>query len=369
MHLRIQSDRCSIVLAAAALLLPLSLGLRVLPAQTVRVVPAQASIRGDLSWGSPFSNGDGRIQQLYDGAEVAQSAAFIHELTFRAGDDTPALRGKTLYADVSLGYSDKTVATMSRVFAANVKGSWTPVLQGRMSLPPQAASGGQVGPWNVSIKTSAPFVYRRNVGNLLLQIVFTGAQNQRSGYGLDAVLHGLGGTSGTFGTRASLRAVGSANRLYPGGELEIYVLDVLRSVPGLALFGLSDSRFGALRLPLALDGLGAPGQSLYVSPDFIVPFTPRWTGRSFIGSAILQIPRDSRVEGLRAFAQMILLDTKVNAAGIVVTGGVRYDIGRTLSTSKVAAVYSNVPTSAAGEFVFGHASGSGLVTRFSGVFR
>lgn len=88
----------------------------------------------------------------------------------------------------------------------------------------------------------------------------------------------------------------------------------------LLLFGWSNASFGALNLPLALAPYGAPGCSLFASPDLAY-------GIGASSTFNVAVPYLPGVAGLTFYAQSIALDPAANALGITSSNGLALTIG------------------------------------------
>lgn len=345
-------------------------------AQQTRVIPAQTEAGGGLTLSQPFSNGVGRFQQLFLGSEFGRAVATLRSLSFRA-DGLAAIRyaPRSSFTKVTFGSSQRSVATMSRNFASNRSGAQTTIFSGYLSLPAQAPRTGKAGPWNITIKPAAPYLYVPRNGELLLELSFTQPQQVPSFYGLDAVRYGALGNSRSFGQSGAFRSgerhtiTGRNTRLLPGGALEFYAFGLRKAYPAIALFGFSDQRFGTLPLPLDLRVLGALGQWLLVSPDVLVPFPLQPRGSTFLGAVSSPpLPVLRALDGARLFAQALYIDAASNAAGLVTSNGIRFELGRARSSATTISLWSLSANSTTGTLALG-TTPAGLVVRFEGSFR
>lgn len=110
-----------------------------------------------------------------------------------------------------------------------------------------------------------------------------------------------------------------------GTSYSINVVGSRRVVPFVTFVGLSMERFGNLRLPLALDAWGAPGCTLYVSPDFFLGGGV--TSGIGLGITKLALPNWSSLVGVELGHQIFGLDAQYNKLGVVPTDAVRATIG------------------------------------------
>ncbi|MEM7201327.1 MAG: kelch repeat-containing protein [Planctomycetota bacterium] len=104
-----------------------------------------------------------------------------------------------------------------------------------------------------------------------------------------------------------------------GGRLWLEMRTAPFPATGAWIFGLSDSVWGGVPLPLELSSIGAAGCHLWVSADAVVPFAAPF------GRTQLFVPlTNPALAGAVLFHQAVLLQS---AAGITTTGGWRAVIG------------------------------------------
>lgn len=101
-----------------------------------------------------------------------------------------------------------------------------------------------------------------------------------------------------------------------GGKSNVHVDDVAASLAVILFFGTSDQAFGALRLPFALDALGAASCTLRSDALLIFASVADASGRAAFP---LAFPSDQRLKGLPVTTQALVLDAKANALGIVLS--------------------------------------------------
>lgn len=90
------------------------------------------------------------------------------------------------------------------------------------------------------------------------------------------------------------------------------------------VLGLSDQRWGALRLPFALRPFGGEACQLFVSMDAIQALATTATGRAGLS---IPVPMRSSLVGASFFVQAACVDGRANALGLSWTNGVRTTIG------------------------------------------
>jgi hypothetical protein len=90
--------------------------------------------------------------------------------------------------------------------------------------------------------------------------------------------------------------------------------------------GVSDSTYGGISLPFALDALGAPGCSIYASLDVSLPMISNGAAASGTEFAELSPPNDPRLVGSLLYIQAFRLDATANRLGLHSSNGVRVGI-------------------------------------------
>lgn len=120
-------------------------------------------------------------------------------------------------------------------------------------------------------------------------------------------------TSGT-GCRSSAGSpVLSASSLpWTGGTLTLEVQPVSATAPVLITLGFSKTQWGAFNLPLSLAPLGAPGCTLYTTPDLLLLAT----NSAGVGTLSLPIPADPALAGGMFFDQAWVFDASANQLGL-----------------------------------------------------
>lgn len=138
------------------------------------------------------------------------------------------------------------------------------------------------------------------------------------GFAIRAIAEPFG--TGCTGT-GRLPALGFAGMPVLGTSFEVRCSNLRRDVPGLWVFGWSDSRFGATPLPLDLQAFGIPGCQLLVSADATQVFVP-----STVASWSLTLPALPHLAGLGLFTQACQLDS-ARTGGLVFSNGGRLRVG------------------------------------------
>jgi hypothetical protein len=330
-------------------------------AQSQVVPPSAAWNDANAASPAPFSyEGGSRTQHLIEG--VALSARIVRQFAYRRDAGTGTFAAKQMANfKVTIGYSGLTAATMSTTFASNRSGNQTVVFQGTYSRPAQPPAP-VVGPWNVVFKLATPFVYVPAQGNLLLELEEAGSAASEIHYDLDAVkADATTGWTARFGSNGAFKsqetyavACPTPASLRPGGAATVTASGLSQDYPAAVAYGFSATQYGPLGLPFDLTAVGAPGNTLYVSLDLIVPIILSG-GR---GSTSLPIPNSAGLAGVSLFGQGLFLSAASNSLGIVWSAGV----SMMLSGDQPMQVLSSASSlTATGGFLFGPKILGGMV--------
>ena len=359
-------------------ILPTVLALAVLgcvaPAQQGRILPEfLARQEGNTSGNYPFHYRQGRMQQIWEAAHLTKlSTALIVALGFRR-DNTGTIGGYTIPAVTlekvtgGLGYTSRTIASLSSKFAENRTGAQTVFFSGTLNLPFQPKMP-SVGPWNIVVKATTPFIYRPAQGNLLMDARNDAARQGYSGYWIDAhelrsyATYWMRGMSGPMSdSRRYTFSVLSGSQGVPGGTVHFGSSTMSSKPSGIFFAGVSETRWGPLQLPLDLGAFGMPGNHLYTGIDAMAPLAVRqvsstwWEARGTV-----RIPNDSRLGGGIFFLQSLLIDPKANKTGLVFTNAMKVELGggqaftRTVASNRIGSQtgYAGSPSSPGGPVVY-----------------
>lgn len=134
-----------------------------------------------------------------------------------------------------------------------------------------------------------------------------------------------GGKVVTFGTgckgsdgKVPAIAFGGAPVL--GQTLNVHLTNGKATSAALLLLGGSDTKYGAIPLPLSLAPLGAPGCSLLTEILLSLSGATSSTGGLTLG---LPIPNDTKLRGKLLVGQWAVLDGKANALGFAFSNGAK----------------------------------------------
>src|SRR5690606_20653023 len=139
------------------------------------------------------------------------------------------------------------------------------------------------------------------------------------------------------------------------------------SYPGSLVLGISDQNWGAVSLPLDLSIIGAPGNNLYVSMNFQLPFSTTASGPGFASLFQTPIPNNPAYQGLTLFSQAYYADAAANAAGLVATQGLRMTTGSSTGGPATNMVGNYDATQTTGNCAYGATRTGGAVVQFAGV--
>ncbi len=294
-----------------------------------------------------------RYQQVF-GKNAVPASFTAAQMAFRQEEASfpGPVRNYWVELEVAMGYSALSPQKMSTTLAKNIAGSLTTVLRKkRVNLPDWTAKNPSVNNWKVRISFDRPFVHRTTANRfLLVDIKKTNSSNGNNDtrYYADAFqdqanwfssrvwarnpTDKVGQLASGFGSVIGFNSVttGAVPRASVSGSVEIgatYNVDVAQAAPStaMALFsGISNTKWGAIPLPLDLAGLGASGCKLLVSIDFLFPGTTNAAG---VGSFNFPVPSDKNLIGGGLFHQVAVLDTKANALHFAFSNGLRVTLG------------------------------------------
>jgi hypothetical protein len=327
-----------------------------LPAQQVLVVPnARATSEGNSLDVKPFGYRQVRHEHYIGRPQLLPlgSAATIRSLSYRrdgeiAGTfirtDDATTTWAVRMANVTVNPLDPGTAFVP---AAQLTTVFTPKVVSWPQLPPPPV--GRAAPFNISFVLDVPFSYTG--GHIVIShfcysvsmggiVVF--------GYFCDAEGPGPGGAGTVTGFGAGCPAGESrATGIAPnpgGGSLALFLHGGVPGTVTLACVGSSDQSWNGVPLPLALDGIGLPGCSLYTDLRIIVPASVQASG---LAETSLPVPADPSLSSARLFAQFVnLQDPRINAQ-LRITTSDALDLrlgtslgGQTPETSVVVATFA-----------------------------
>lgn len=303
------------------------------------VIPAIATgIPGNQVHAFPFGSQGFRTQLLVDASAVAANGGTITGLRFRTHPGAQS-GGVIPNVTVTIGQTSQTLANVSPTFAANITGPGTVVFQGTVTRPAYADGGLVARSWDVFVPFTTPVGFQVAQGNLLIDIVGANA-NPPVGvqYWADAAEPGGGmvqfGQSGNLASFDTLQlTVGGISlagfEMVPPIELGIgRSIDFTAELLSQPLPGVLGLALAPLPQPVGLAFLGAPGNSLYIAPDALLPLA--WAPNLFGGQearVALLVPNATTLVGAAVYGQSVVLEPSSNALGLVTSNAVQLRLG------------------------------------------
>jgi hypothetical protein len=287
-----------------------------------------------------------RYHQIFTGSEVGGPRLFNGH-AFRAGAGSYAAVTIT-NVQILMGSTTNAPSAISTTFASNINGTLPQVLvfSGSINYPTMVPSTNPSEfkipvPWNRTWLWTAP-------ANEHLLYEYTNASttsvayypNAHSGDANTSRLWGTGptATTGSIGTSygvvfcftyaglgSATPAMGNTGTPIIGKTFDVRVSDA-KTTPGLGilLWGFSDTTWGAIPLPWALDPLGAKGCFLLTSIDIIGGSAINSAGQ---GSVTIAVPNNPALYKLAMFFQWAVIDAAANALGMAFSDGGKAVIG------------------------------------------
>ena len=289
-----------------------------------------------------------RYMQVFNSTAVPGSFQ-ARQIAFRMEDLSwpGAIRGYWIDLQIQMGYSKNDPSKVDGTFANNVTGTPTTVLnRKRINLPDWTALNKSPTNFAVKIALDRAFVHQTTSGKFLfvdMRKFNSSKGNTAVNYFTDAFLDSQKmyssriwgktptATSGAvyhgFGIVMGFNPVlsGAVPQMNNSGEPEIggsYQMNVVQGAPNaaaLAFMGFSDKNWGAIPLPLKLDGLGGTGCSLLTGITISQGIKLTTSGT---GSATWSIPNSKALIQANLYHQMLIIDPKANKLGLVFTNGI-----------------------------------------------
>lgn len=334
-------------------------------AQQTKVLPASAA-GADGSASTPYFSGygGGRAQQIFLSGAVARGAGLIREVRLRADLSSINEPKRSFSAfKLSIGTTSVSPAQATSTFASNRSNPLTQVFSGNYDLPAQ--TGKQL--FNIVWKFNTPYLYTPALGHLILEWEVP-VTPTKSNYFLDA--HADLGTSGsstsfgqggTFSTAENYVVQSDDAQLQPGGSMLYRASGFSQTYPALVAFGFSNTSYGPLLLPFDMTPVGAPGNSLYVSLDLVLPCTWKMVSGRNVAESAFPIPNVKGLEGFVMYAQGIFVDLSANAFGVVTSPGLRMELPHGVPVGTLIGHYDYQSATGNGR------AGTGLVVELEGV--
>jgi hypothetical protein len=341
-----------------------------------RVVPTHlTSVEGNDYFDFPFVYDKGRFQQIWDGSAVCGSTAVIQQVSFRRDTNYRKQNYAAttfLKTTVSLGSTPVTPAKMTTNFANNLVGAkLTTLVNGvNFSLPAQTQYP-SVAPFNVHYPFSAPLIFQRSSGNLIMEWTVPGSATSKSIYTLDGEVPTKNtgyvrpfGTFGKFKSGETPTFACDPGALVPGGSIDLVVSPLKSAYLAAAFFSLSDTTYAGLTLPFDLGLIGGQGSTLYTGRTIEVPMAVTTTTQGFSARVKLPLPSNGTYSGYRLFAQTWFGDKTSNSLGVVTSNALELVAGTGSPYTHILGQSNS--TAATGFFEKGSTRFGGPVVLFTG---
>ena len=308
--------------------------------QAKQVIPAGLGAAEGSSYAYvPAGRAPSRSQFLYAGKALPAGTWKVREIRLRRDGDYPvtfeahsfntALWMSNLERDPAAGYSG--------IFTENRGKDFSLVMKERAIHYPSAQKPAKSpAPFSAAFVLDKPFAY---AGKALLFefVVSPGKKGSRRWYP-DAQAYSWKGAP--WGGTRTYSGKGCPAKFYnygvkPGVGLALYHYGYSRAVgkqlPALDVVGKSRTKMGSLSLPFDLTPLGAPGCSLYVSPDLVrIGRTEPGSSSGYIRFDWGFIPNDPALEGSVYYEQQFVVDPSFNALGLRASRLATCTVGRGL---------------------------------------
>lgn len=234
------------------------------PAQTQLVVPqSHAAREGTTSTNVPFGRSTpARVQCLYE-SSLFTGAGTITAIAFRLdGDQTAA--AKQVECEIRMSTSPLSLVAMAADFASNRGADEVVVLPRQIVTLPAMAAVATPSPFLAPVSLAVPFPYDPAFGPLLVEItVFAqppGAYSLDATFVCDSPEVALGPPACVPQIGQSLRVESATTQLLWGRPWVVRALDAPAGAAVLlALADPASTTWNGAALPVALDGVGAPG--------------------------------------------------------------------------------------------------------------
>lgn len=336
-----------------------------------RVIPAdRTNTEGFVSHQYPFSYSEVRFQQLWDGAELANTNAVLSGVEFRRD-------GASATANNARSWNYTVTAYETLVAPASMTTTWsnnrganpgTVVLNGAINVPAGNPTYPTPQAWSIPLLFNLPFTFNRSNGHLLLEIEGNDPANLFDTWPVDAenlwratrgdsVRVSAAACTGGNGARVTL-GLSSATTLVLGGTLTVNMTNTTLTTFANWI-GASNQTYQGLPLPLDLGLVGAP--TCFLGADIAI--------QQIGGSAFAwPIPLVPQLENQVLFTQALGVAPGANAANFVTSDAFQVRLGGSSgAVARFQSVYrrSDLPNPVG--FMSG-LSFYGAIARFQGTF-
>jgi hypothetical protein len=310
-------------------------------AQTVAVLPFDhATLEGTSSISNrPLSGGISRVQLIYSRWRIGiPNGAQISRVGVRP-DVAGTGAGRQLQLEIWMAHADNVGTAASTTFANNYATPAVRVYDPKLFTMPTVPSV-PTGPNNshVWFQLDRPFTYDSSK-SLVIEYRITANNNSNAAfaYALDSAEFVSRTT--TFGTACAtsgnrMPAI-TTGRAAAGGSMSVSLANGPATSAGVLLFGISNTTWNSVPLPLPLDSIGASGCTLQVSIDVNVAIATSTSGT--FGTSI-PVPNVLALYGNWFYAQAAIVDLFANAAGFVTSRSGGTQIGADPQATMISAV-------------------------------
>lgn len=264
-----------------------------------------------------------RSQQLYVAPLPANSG--ITSVAFRrtANDDDYA--AYTVDAEIALGSSSATPATLSSAFATNLTPDYTIVVPRQVYNIAAYPANSSPHDW-ITFPLSQPWQYQGP--NLLVDMLCHASTNTNPTLRLDRCFASTSGEAINFGTNCGGATISSTstNRYLPGSTVDVSLAGAAANLPAFLATGFDAALLaGAVPLPFDLASVGAPGCLLHVDPVATATLVTDPTGGA---SLPLPLPNNPSLSNVGVAFQWIYVDPNAgNPLNLAVTAARLMNIG------------------------------------------
>ncbi len=324
--------------------------------QTKSVIPAaNATVEGGAFDARPFLSDRVRLMHIMGSSIVTVPVGkTITEIAYRR--DGKTLNTKTLTRRSSatwairMGNLNTTIRSGAAFRPTSPTGAYmrpgsaanmlTPVYQAVPSWPalPPITSG--VAPFSIVFKLQRPFLYRGPSGLVIDHFVYANRRG-RFDYLIDSVAPPVdSGKSVNYGKSCpsgANRAHAISSNPGSGVPVSLKLFDGPPRSVAVAILGASRTSWGAVSLPLALDGAGLTGCSIYTSFDILMPVGTFSNGGAQLS---LRIPESPAFASMKLYAQWMLIDRRVSQTlPLTFSNGMDITLGSTVGQAAIASSF------------------------------
>jgi hypothetical protein len=288
-------------------------------------------------------------QQVFLASEIGGARVFLGYALRENDTSINNAPGGVVSYTILLGYTTFGPTTLTSTYANNYntsRGLPTRVFQGNVNLPSLPGPNTDLAKFAFEVKFPAPWVFASVSGENLLyeqQATHTTSVAQYLDAGSPVNTARVYNTSSstaptgtvapsyglafkwlsTQGGRATPQ-IGNVGLPDIGKVFQVTLAQARANTAAALILGVSNTSWGAIKLPLDLTAAGAAGCSLLVSPDVMFGFPVNASGNA---SAPLAIPNDTSLRGVIFHNQWAVADAGANTLGWAFSDGGTAKIG------------------------------------------